>query len=240
MPIGISMMSPVEWILLGFGMVVALWAQFKLRGAYARYSQIGTQHHISGAQAAREILDRNGLQQVEIHEVPGELSDHYDPSRRAVFLSPDIFHGTSIASVAVAAHEVGHAIQHQQAYGPLGLRMALVPITGFASRAAMFLVLGGLFLGNILGPISSTLLWIGVGCYAVLAFFQLVTLPVEYDASARAKVQLNQIGLVTREELPGVERMLGAAALTYVAAMISALTELLRLILIARSRDNDH
>jgi len=237
MPIGISLMSPVEWILLGFGMVVALWAQFKLRGAYARYSQIGTQLHVSGAQAARDILDRNGLQQVEIHEVPGELSDHYDPSRRAVFLSSDIFHGTSIASVAVAAHEVGHAIQHQQAYGPLGLRMALVPITGFASQAAMFLILGGLILGNL--PISSTLLWIGVGCYAILAFLQLVTLPVEYDASARARVQLAQIGLVTREELPGVERMLGAAALTYVAAMLSALTTLLRLILIARSRDHD-
>ncbi|MCW5559428.1 MAG: zinc metallopeptidase [Verrucomicrobiae bacterium] len=229
-------MSPIEWILLGFGMGVALWAEFKLKGAYARYSQVGTRLNVTGAQTAREILDRNGLRQVEIHEVPGELSDHYDPSRRAVFLSSDIFHGTSIASVAVAAHEVGHALQHQQAYGPLGLRMALVPITGFASRAAMFLVLGGVVLGNL--PIASTLLWIGVGCYAILAFFQLVTLPVEYDASARAKVQLNQIGLVTREEFPGVERMLSAAAVTYVAAMLAALITLLRLILIARSRDH--
>lgn len=232
-------MSPVEWALLLPGMILALWARMRLQSTYGHYAQVGTQYNISGAQAAREILDRNGLSQVEIHEVPGELSDHYDPSRRTVFLSGPVFHDTSLASVGIAAHEVGHAIQHQQAYGPLGLRMALVPITGFASNAAMFLILGGLFLGGVIGPISSTLLWIGVGCYALIALFQIITLPVEYDASARAKAQLTRLGLVSPEEVSGVNRVLGAAALTYVAAMLTSVLELLRLILIARSRDRD-
>lgn len=237
MPIGMPIFSPIELILLAFGIIIALWAQLRLRSAYGRYSRIGTQRNVTGAAAARHILDQNGLHEVGIQEVPGELSDHYDPTRRAVFLSHDIFHGTSIASVSVAAHEVGHALQHQQAYGPLGLRMALVPITGFATNASMFLILGGIFLGNILGPMASTLLWIGVGCYALLAFFQLITLPVEYDASARAKVQLTNLGIITPAESGGVDRMLGAAALTYVAAMINAVLQLIRLILIARSRN---
>jgi uncharacterized protein len=236
---GFFVMSPFEWALLLPGMILAFWARMKLQSTYGRYAQVGTQHNISGAQAAREILDRNGLGNVEIHEVPGELSDHYDPSRRTVFLSGPVFHDTSLASVGIAAHEVGHAIQHQQAYGPLGLRMALVPITGFASNAAMFLILGGLFLGGIIGPISSTLLWIGVGCYALIALFQIITLPVEYDASARAKAQLTRLGLVSPEEVSGVNRVLSAAALTYVAAMLTSVLELVRLILIARSRDRD-
>ena len=234
------MMSPFEWALLLPGVLMALWARMKLQSTYGHYSQVGSQLNISGAQAAREILDRNGMRNVEIHPIPGELSDHYDPRTRAVFLSEAVFHGTSLASLGIAAHEVGHAIQHQQAYGPLGLRMALVPITGFASNAAIFLVMGGIFLGNVIGPLSSTLLWIGVGCYALIALFQIITLPVEYDASARAKVQLSRLGLVTPDEVSGVSKVLGAAALTYVAAMLSAVLELVRLILIARSRDRDH
>jgi Zn-dependent membrane protease YugP len=232
------MMSPFEWALLLPGMALALWAQVRLSSTYGRYSQIGSARNISGAEAAREILDRNGLTSLEIYEVPGQLSDHYDPAKRAVFLSHEVFHGTSLASVGVAAHEVGHALQHKEAYGPLGLRMALVPVTGFATNASMFLILGGLFLGNILGPISSALLWIGIGCYALIAFFQLITLPVEYDASARAKQQLVRMGLVDGREVEGVSDVLSAAALTYVAAMINAVLQLIRLILIARSRDN--
>jgi len=144
-----------------------------------------------------------------------------------------------VASVSVAAHEVGHALQHKESYGPLGLRMALVPVTSIATNMSMFLVLGGLFLGGIIGPLSTTLLWIGVGCYAVLAFFQIVTLPVEYDASSRAKRQLMRLGIIDPRESDGVGNMLGAAALTYVAAMISAVLELLRLFLLARSRDDE-
>jgi len=226
------------WFLMIPAMLIGLWAQFKLRSNYARYSKVGTVRGYTGAQAAREILDRNGLPNVEIYEVEGTLSDHYDPTKRAVFLSRDIFHGNSVASVSVASHEVGHALQHKAAYGPLGLRMALVPITGIATNMAMFLILGGLFLSSVIGPFSTTLLWIGVGCYALLAFFQLVTLPVEYDASSRAKEQLLRLGIIDPRESGGVSKMLGAAALTYVAAMISAVLELLRLIMLARSREN--
>ncbi|HRI16030.1 MAG TPA: zinc metallopeptidase [Verrucomicrobiota bacterium] len=234
---GMSLMSS-GWILIIPAMLIALWAQFKLRSNYAHFSKVGTVRGYTGAQTAREILDRNGMPNVEIYEVEGTLSDHYDPSKRAVFLSREIFHGNSVASVSVAAHEVGHALQHKAAYGPLGLRMALVPVTGIATNMAMFLILGGIFLSGVLGPISNTLLWIGVGCYALLAFFQLVTLPVEYDASARAKEQLLRLGIVDPRESSGVSRMLGAAALTYVAAMISAVLELIRLILLARSREH--
>lgn len=226
-----------SWLLLIPAMLVGLGAQLKLRSNYARFSRVGTVRGYTGAQTAREILDRNGLPNVEIYEVQGTLSDHYDPTKRAVFLSHDIFHGNSVASVSVAAHEVGHALQHKAAYGPLGLRMALVPITGIATNMAMILILAGLFLTSVLGPLSTTLLWIGVGCYALLAFFQLVTLPVEYDASARAKDQLLRLGIVDPREVNGVSKMLGAAALTYVAAMVAAVLELLRLIMIARSRD---
>lgn len=226
------------WILMIPAMLIALWAQFKLRSNYARFSQVGTVRGFTGAQTAREILDRNGLPNVEIYEVEGTLSDHYDPTKRAVFLSHDIFHGNSVASVSVAAHEVGHALQHKAAYGPLGLRMALVPVTGIATNMAMFLILGGIFLGGVLGAFSTTLLWIGVGCYALIAFFQIVTLPVEYDASARAKEQLLRLGIIDPREAGGVSKMLGAAALTYVAAMISAVLEVLRLIMLARSREH--
>ncbi|MBL9173227.1 MAG: zinc metallopeptidase [Verrucomicrobiales bacterium] len=234
------MMPATGWFLILPGLLLALWARWKLSSTYSRYSQIGTESGISGAEAARVILDRNGLRDVEILPVPGELTDHYDPAKRAVFLSEGVYQNPSLAAVGVAAHEVGHALQHQQGYGPLGLRMALVPITGFASNAAIFLVFGGLFLGNILGPMSSTLLWIGVGCYALMALFQIITLPVEYDASDRARAELSRLGLVSPRELPGVRQVLGAAALTYVAAMLTAVLELVRLIMIARSNDDRH
>ncbi len=233
---GMFLMSS-GWFLMIPAMLIALWAQFKLRSNYAHFSKVGTVRGFTGAQTAREILDRNGLPNVEIYEVEGTLSDHYDPTKRAVFLSRDIFHGNSVASVSVAAHEVGHALQHKAAYGPLGLRMALVPVTGIATNMAMLLILGGIFLGGILGSFSTTLLWIGVGCYALIAFFQMVTLPVEYDASSRAKEQMLRLGIIDPREVAGVSKMLGAAALTYVAAMISAMLEVLRWIMLARSRE---
>lgn len=236
---GFFMLSPVELVILLPGILLGLWARTKLRSTFGHYSGVGTRRGISGAEVAREILDQNGLGGIEIQEVPGELTDHYDPSRRAVFLSTDVFRNSSLASVGVAAHEVGHALQHQQAYGPLGLRMALVPVTGFASSAAMLLILGGIVLGQILGPISSTLVWIGVGCYSLVAMFQLVTLPVEFDASARARAQLVRLGLVTHEEEAGIGKVLDAAALTYVAALVAAALELFRWILVARSLDRN-
>jgi uncharacterized protein len=185
---------------------------------------VATMNGASGAEAAREILDRNGLRDVPVGEVPGHLTDHYDPTKRALFLSPDIYHGRTIASVGVAAHEAGHALQHQAAYAPLQMRSALVPVTQFASYAWMgVLLLGFIVRGALLGK----LIWVAVAIFAVLTLFQLVTLPVEFDVSRRAKDQLFRLGLVQGEERNGVSRVLSAAALTYVAALVSTVMQLL-------------
>lgn len=231
----IGFWDPYWWVMIP-GALLALWAQLRLSSTYARFSKVGTDRGITGAQAARAILDGNGMTKVEIFEVAGHLTDHYDPTKRSVFLSSENFRSTSVAAVGVAAHEVGHAIQHKAAYGPLGMRMALVGVTNIASGASMFIIMAGIFLA---GPWSSTLLWAGVGLFSLVAFFQLVTLPVEYDASSRAKAQLLRLGLITGREQADVDRVLSAAALTYVAALINALLQLLKLILLARSRDRD-
>lgn len=222
------------------GMLLALWAQFRLRSTFAEFSQIGSQRGISGAEAARTILDRNGLTAIGIEEVPGQLTDHYDPTQRKVFLSAENYQSTSLAAVGVAAHEVGHALQHKEAYGPLGLRMALVPVTGFASRASVYIIILVVFMSYLhsLAGLGTFVMWGGIGLFSLVAFFQLVTLPVEYDASRRAKQQLLKLGLVTHAEHDGVERVLNAAALTYVAAMAVAVLELLKWIMIARDRDD--
>lgn len=221
--------------------LLAMWAQYRLQSTHAEFSQVATDRGITGAEAAREILDRNGLTGVPIQEVPGELTDHYDPTKRAVFLSEGTSRSISVSAVGVAAHEVGHALQHKDAYAMLGLRMALVPVTGIASTVSSLLILLGFFIGQMRGlyGFGNTLLMLGIGFFSVVALFQVITLPVEYDASARAKVQLQKLGLVTPREYDGVDRVLSAAALTYVAAMFAALSQLLQLILMSRSRDND-
>lgn len=226
--------DPFWWVMIP-GMLLAFWAQMRLSSTYNRYREVAIDRHITGAQAAREILDRNGLHSVEVYEVPGHLTDHYDPLKKAVFLSTEIFHTPSVAAVGVAAHEVGHALQHKEAYGPLGLRMALVGVTNFASQASTWIIIGGMILG---GTLSGKIIWAGVALFSIVAFFQLVTLPVEYNASSRAKAQLLRLGLVTNREIADVDRVLGAAALTYVAALVNALLQLLKLILLARSRDD--
>lgn len=221
------------------GMLLAFWAQMKLRSAYGRYSEIGTDRGITGAEAARFILDRNGLSDVAIQEVAGELTDHYDPGQRTVFLSTANFHSTSLAAVGVAAHEVGHALQHQKAYGPLEFRMALVPVTNIASGAAMFILMIGMVLSHTMHLLAVNLVWAGVGLFSIITLFQLITLPVEYDASARAKVQLARLGIVTEREGEGVREVLSAAALTYVAAMLTAMLQLLYWVGVARGMDRD-
>jgi len=213
------------------GMLIGLWAQMKLHSAFGKYSQVPVSSGLTGAQAAREILDRAGLNDLPVEEVEGQLSDHYDPTKKALFLSTDNFRGNSIAAVGVAAHEAGHALQHQAAYTMLNLRMALVPITQFASYAYM----GIFFLGFILGMMK-IMLPIIIAIFAIITLFQLITLPVEYDASARAKEQLFRLGLVRETEREGVARVLDAAALTYVAALISSLLTLLYYI--SAARDN--
>ena len=232
--------APYWWIVIPPALF-ALWAQFRLQSTHSEYSQMGTQQGLTGAEVAREILDRNGLSGVPIHEVPGELTDHYDPSQRAVFLSESTAYSTSVAAVGVAAHEVGHAIQHKEAYSMLGLRMALVPVTGIATTVSNLLILLGFFISQLRGltGFGNTLFLLGIGFFSIFALFQVITLPVEYDASARAKAQLQRLGLVNPSEHDGVDRVLSAAALTYVAALASAMTQLLQLILVARSRDDN-
>lgn len=213
-------------------MLVGLWAQFKLKSAYGKYSRVGLKSGVTGAEAAREILDRAGLSNVPVGEVGGHLTDHYDPTKRALCLSSENFHGRSIAAVGVAAHEAGHALQHQAAYGPLHLRMALVPVTQFASYAWIGIMLLGMFL------VSAKLIWVAIAVFSVTMLFSLVTLPVEYDASRRAKEQLLRLGIVRAEESDGVNKVLGAAALTYVAALVSSVMQLLYFLSMARnSRD---
>lgn len=213
-------------------MLIGLWAQFKLKSAYGKYSRVGLNSGVTGAEAAREILDQAGLSNVPVSEVGGHLTDHYDPAKRALCLSSENFHGRSIAAVGVAAHEAGHALQHQAAYGPLHLRMTLVPVTQFASYAWIGIMLLGMFLA------SAKLIWVAIAVFSVTMLFSLVTLPVEYDASRRAKEQLLRLGIVRAEESDGVNKVLGAAALTYVAALVSSVMQLLYFLSMARnSRD---
>lgn len=212
------------------GLLIGLWAQMKLSFAFNKYSKVEVASGLTGAEAAREILDRAGLTDVPVGEVPGKLSDHYDPTKRALFLSAENFHGSSIAAVGVAAHEAGHALQHQAAYSMLELRMALVPVTQFASAAYTIILLAGLFLGMM-----KIALPIIVVVFAIITFFQLITLPVEYDASARAKEQLFRLGLVRETEREGVAKVLNAAALTYVAALVSSMLTLLYYLTLARN-----
>ncbi len=212
------------------GLVIGIWAQAKLHFAFSKYSQVPVESGLTGAQAARCILDSAGLNDMPVEEVEGRLSDHYDPTKRALFLFTDNYHGNSIAAVGVAAHEAGHALQHLQQDAMFNLRMALVPITQFASYAWM----GILLLGFFLHLIPHYLLF-AVAIFAVLTLFQLVTLPVEYDASARAKEQLFRLGLVRESEREGVSKVLHAAALTYVAALVTSVLELVYFIAAARN-----
>ena len=211
-------------------LIIGAWAQLKLMSAFGKYSEVPVESGMTGAQTARYILDQAGLTDMPVEEVPGQLSDHYDPEKRALFLSSENFHGNSVAAVGVAAHESGHALQHLHKDELFNLRMALVPITQFASYAWM-----GVFILGLVLHLSHTLLWVAVGIFSVMTLFQLVTLPVEYDASARAKEQLFRLGLVRPDERAGVAKVLDAAALTYVAALAGSVLQLLYYISLARN-----
>jgi uncharacterized protein len=203
---------------LVFGLAVQYW----LKKTVGRNAQVGVASGLTGAEVAREILDRNGLDEVEIHRAAGgPLSDHYDPRKRSVFLSETVHDSPSVTATAIAAHEVGHAIQHARAYAPLQIRSALFPVVAFASSFWTILLLGGLVLGAL------GLVQIAILLYAVAVLFHFVTLPVEFNASRRAGAQLGSLGLVTTSESEGVKKVLNAAALTYVAGALAALTQLL-------------
>ncbi len=213
------------------GLVLGLYAQYKLTRTYNRYVQVPAQSGLSGAEAAREILDSAGLSHVPVGEVGGRLTDHYDPVKRALFLSSENFHGRSLAALGVAAHEAGHALQHKAAYAPLHLRMMLVPITNFASQAVFWIMMLAIFLS------FTKLIWPAIIAFAVITAFQLITLPVEFDASRRAKDQLTRLGLIGRDEGRSVGKVLNAAAMTYVAALVAAVFDLLHFVMIARGSD---
>jgi Zn-dependent membrane protease YugP len=209
------------WIVLIGTLVIGLWAQARVKSCFAHYSQIRAHNGCSGGEVAAQILRSAGIHDVGIHVQRGQLNDHYDPIRKRLVLSDQNYHGTSISAIAVAAHECGHALQHQHSYGPLKLRMASVGITSFANGMLTWIMIGSLFLGLIPFQIALPILAL---CWGVIMAFNLVTLPVEFDASRRAKVVLNQMGFTsTSTEDEGVSKVLNAAAFTYVAAFVSSL-----------------
>jgi hypothetical protein len=211
--------DPMYLLFMAPPMLLAIWAQARVRGTYGEASQVPA--NLSGAAAARYILDSAGLREVGIEPIGGVLTDHYDPSSRVLRLSPDVYSGANQASVGIAAHEAGHAIQHAMSYSPLIIRNAAVPIASFGSNAAFgFIILGFM----IQWP---PLILFGILCFAAGVFFQLVNLPVEFDASRRAKAQLVELGIVPSREMVYVNRVLNAAALTYVAATLSAIFTLI-------------
>lgn len=208
--------------------LLGIYAQMKVQGAYSKWSRVGSRSGITGREAAAYVLRKAGISDVEITSTRGHLTDHYDPGKKRLVLSEENYHGSSLAALGVAAHEAGHAIQHATGYSMLRLRMSLVPITMFASQMLPFVIIGGFFFG-MLGLIK-----LGVLVYLVLTIFQLVTLPVEFDASKRAKEELVAVGILQTDEMVGVSKTLNAAALTYVAAFVSSLANLLYLLAIAR------
>lgn len=213
--------DPLYLLFMAPGLLLALWAQSRVRGTFQRFSQVPTMNRMTGARAARAILDNNGLQNVAIEPVAGALSDHYDPRSRTLRLSEPVYGVASVAAVGVAAHEAGHAIQHARAYAPLTIRTAIVPAVNIGSNLGLIVLIIGLVIGSIgLG-------WIGVGLFALATLFALITLPVEFDATRRAKVALRDMGLVDIEEGQGVAKVLNAAAWTYIAGFLTSLLSLL-------------
>ncbi len=222
--------QPLFWLLFILVLLFALYAQIRVSSAYGKNSQIASRGRITGREAAAAVMQRAGIDDVEIVEIPGHLTDHYDPLNRRLCLSSENYRGTSLAALGVATHESGHAIQHKVGYKALQARMALVPATQFASNLLPLIMVGGFFFG-----LGGMLLDLGIIIYALLSLFQLITLPVEFDASRRAKVELVQLGILDRDEMPGVNETLNAAALTYVAAFVTALMHLLWLLSMRRN-----
>jgi Zn-dependent membrane protease YugP len=219
-------LDPLYLILALPGLLLGLWAQMRVKGTFKKYSQVRTTRNLTGAEIARHLLDNQGLHDVRVEETQGFLSDHYDPRTRVLRLSPDVYRVPSVAAAGVAAHEMGHALQHSAGYAPLQLRSAIVPVVQFGSSLAPMLILIGFLLR------FTTLAWIGVILFAGAVVFALITLPVEFDASRRAKALLSQGGIVSPEEAGGVSAVLNAAGWTYVAAAIAAIGQLLYYVLL--------
>jgi Zn-dependent membrane protease YugP len=229
-------LSPLFLLLTIPPLLLGLWAQFRVQRAFAQYSRVRTSTGIDGAHAARKILDDNGLPTVAIERVGGTLSDHYDPRGKVLRLSQDVYATPSLAAVGVAAHEAGHALQDKLNYGPLRLRSAIVPAVQFGSWLGPIIFMVGFFMA---GTFGNSLAWLGVLLFGATAVFALVTLPVEFDASKRAKQQLASAGILSPQEIQGVDKVLDAAALTYVAAAVQAVTTMLYYVLLLTGRSRD-
>jgi Zn-dependent membrane protease YugP len=226
-----------DWtfVLLIPAMIFAMWAQWKVKSTFEQYSRVRAANGLTGREMARQIMARNGVTDVEVEAVGGVLSDHYDPRTRKVRLSEGNYAGGSISSIAVAAHEVGHVLQHHSGYFPLMFRAGMAPAVGIASTAAMPLFFIGLLIGPRV-PFAGILMDLGILFFAGAVLFHLVTLPVEFDASKRALAQLTETGAVMPQEITGAKKVLDAAALTYVAAAAVAALQLVRLLVLRNNR----
>ena len=215
--------------------LLSLWASANVKSTFNRYSSQYSQRRLTGAEAAQRVLNANGVRGVRIERISGSLTDHYDPRTNVIRLSDNVYGNTSTAAIGVACHEAGHAVQYAESYAPIKLRAAIIPLTNFGSKIAMPLILMGI-LFSAFGAFSDTLVYLGIACFGFSLVFQLITLPVEFNASRRAMQTIESAGLLTPEEQQGAKRTLKAAAMTYVAATAVALAQLIRLIAIFGGR----
>ncbi|MFT4037041.1 MAG: zinc metallopeptidase [Thermomicrobiales bacterium] len=225
--------DPMYFIFLAPGLLLTLWANFRVRGAFAKYSEVPNTDGLTGAQVAARILAANGLSSVGINRVKGELSDYYDPRTRELFLSDKVYDKKTVAAMGVAAHEVGHALQHAQAYAPLQLRSAIVPAVSIGSNLGFIVLFAGLLLNMV------QIAWLGVALFGLATLFALVTLPVEFNASKRAKEQLRSLAMVNESDARGVSAVLSAAAWTYIAGFATSLLTLLYYVMLVSGMSRD-
>lgn len=230
---GMGMFYDPTMMILIPAILFTMYAQFKVSSTTNRFFRIKSRSGYNGRQTAERILAANGIRDVRIVPIRGTLTDHYDPRRKVLRLSEEVYYGTSITSVAVAAHECGHALQHAYGYKPLEIRGAIVPVVNFASSLSWILIFVGLFFSG-----NNTMLQLGILMFSATVIFQLITLPVEFNASSRALVQLQDLGIVDSGEAKESRKVLSAAAMTYVAAALTAILQLARLLLIANNRDD--
>lgn len=230
----------IDWtyiILVMPAVIFASWASMRVNTTFEKYSRQLSARRMTGAEAARRVLSANGIYDVQIMKIKGNLTDHYDPRANVIRLSEAVHDGISTAAIGVAAHEAGHAVQHAQNYAPVKIRSAIVPITNVGSKLSIPLILLGIML-SYLGPIYSYIAYAGVAAFGLCVVFQLVTLPTEFNASSRALVAIEQCGILSSEEIKGSRKVLSAAALTYVAALAVTLMQFLRLFLIVAGSNN--
>ncbi len=223
-------------VLVLIGAALSIWASGRVNSTFQKYSRVRSMTGMTGAEAARRLLNSQGIYDVTVRPVPGQLTDHYDPRTRTVNLSESVYNAASVAAIGVAAHECGHAIQDQVGYAPLRMRAVFVPVANFGSKLSWPLILIGLLIGGMGSPVVN----IGIWMFVLVVLFQLITLPVEFNASGRAVALLDQMGILAGDEVGYTRKVLGAAALTYVAAAAGSILQLLRLVILFGGRDRDN